>query len=213
MILNFLKNIKFKKKERPIPLSSGIIHKILFFNEIINKIKNIEGKIVECGVGWGRSAFIISELSFIHNLNKKIILCDTFNGFPKLSEKDMEIDGIFKGYYKAPKLSVSEYFKNSKMSNFTNIEYKIGDIKETLKNFNEDISLLNLDLDIYSSYDFALSKLLDKVVSGGIIIIDEYYSKKWANIKDLVDKYMKNKNYKLYKSNFCKFNRVYFLKL
>lgn len=213
MILKFFKNIGLKKKEHPVPLLSNNIHKVLFFNEIINKTKNLEGKIIECGVGWGRSAFIISELSFIHNLNKKIILCDTYDGFPELSEKDMEIAGIFKGYYRAPKLSVSEYFKNSKMSDFTNIEYKIGDIKETLKNFNDDISLLNLDLDIYSSYDFALSNLLNKVVSGGAIIIDEYNSKKWSNIKDLVDKYMNNKNYKLYKSNFSKFNRVYFIKL
>lgn len=213
MIFKYLKNIQLKKKERAIPFRSNIIHKVLFFNEIIKKIENIEGKIVECGVGWGRSAFIISELSSIYNLNKKIILCDTFEGFPELSKKDMEIDGIFKGYYKAPKPSVDEYFKNSEMSDLTNIEYKVGDIKVTLKNFNEDISLLNLDLDIYSSYDFALSNLLDKVVSGGAIVVDEYNSKKWANIKNLVDKYMNNKNYKFYKSNFSKFNRVYFIKL
>ena len=115
---------------------------ILFYNEIIIKIQNLNGTIVECGVGWGRSAFLISEISEIFNLNKKILLCDTYDGFPELSQKDREIPGINKGYYNAPIEHVKNYFDNLKITNKKNIEYIIGDIKETLKNYLEDIFTL-----------------------------------------------------------------------
>ena len=94
MLLDFLKKrkkelpipyfLKKRKKELPIPLLSNRVHQILFYNEIIIKTQNLNGTIVECGVGWGRSAFLISEISEIFNLNKKILLCDTYDGFPEL---------------------------------------------------------------------------------------------------------------------------------
>ena len=213
MLIDFLKKRKTKKKELPIPLLSNRIHQILFYNEIIIKTQNLNGTIVECGVGWGRSAFLISEISEIFNLNKKILLCDTYDGFPELSQKDREIPGINKGYYNAPIEHVKNYFNNSKITNKKNIEYIIGDIKETLKNFNNEICLLNLDMDIHSSYEFALKNLIKKVVKGGAIIIDEYNSKKWSNIKQLVDLYLPDEKFKFFKSNYPLFNRAYFIKL
>ncbi len=209
MIFNILKK---GKKELPVPLYSRKIHQILFYNEIFTKIKNLQGDIVECGVGWGRSALLLSEISEIYNLNKKIYLCDTFKGFPHLSQKDKEIPGIHKGYYNAPLNSIEKYFINSELSNIKNIEYLIGDIKITMKDFKNEICLLNLDLDIHSSYEFALKQIVKNVVSGGIIIIDEYNSKKWSNIKSLVNEYLDNKNFKFFKSSYPLFNRVYFVK-
>tara|TARA_B100000925_G_C22001452_1_gene471518 strand:- start:1017 stop:1655 length:639 start_codon:yes stop_codon:yes gene_type:complete len=212
MLLDFIKK-KNKKKELPLPLLSNRIHQILFYNEVIIKTQNLDGAIIECGVGWGRSAFLISEISGIFNLNKKILLCDTYGGFPELSQKDREIPGIKKGYYNAPIEHVKNYFDNSKITNKKNIEYVIGDIKESLKNFDDKICLLNLDMDIYSSYEFALKNLIKNVVKGGAVIIDEYNSKKWSNIRQLVDLYLPNEKFGFFKSNFPLFNRVYFIKL
>ena len=213
MILNILKKRKLKKKELPVPLISRKIHQILFYNEIFTKIKNLQGDIVECGVGWGRSALLLSEISEIYNLNKKIYLCDTFKGFPDLSQKDKEISGIHKGYYNAPLNSIEKYFINSKLSSTENIEYLIGDIKKTMKDFKNKVCLLNLDLDIYSSYEFAINQIVKNVVKGGVIIIDEYNSKKWSNIKSLVDEHLETKKFKCFKSLYPLFNRVYFVKL
>ena len=81
-----------------------------------------------------------------------------------------------------------------------------------MKDFNSEICLLNLDLDIHSSYKFALEQIVKNVVKGGVIIIDEYNSKKWSNIKSLVNEYLDNKNFKFFKSSYTLFNRVYFVK-
>lgn len=214
MIFNILEKRRLKKKESPVPLIGSKIHQILFYNEIFSKIKsqNLNGDIVECGVGWGRSAILLSEISEIYNLNKKIFLCDTYSGFPELSQKDKEIFGIYKGYYNVPISSLKKYFSNSKISNIKNIEYLVGDIKITMKDFNNEICLLNLDLDIHSSYKFALEQIVKNVVKGGVIIIDEYNSKKWSNVKSLVNEYLDNNNFKFFKSSYPLFNRVYFVK-
>ena len=68
-------------------------------------------------------------------------------------------------------------------------------------------------MDIYSSYEFALKNLIKNVVKGGAVIIDEYNSKKWSNIRQLVDLYLPNEKFGFFKSNFPLFNRVYFIKL
>ena len=46
-----------------------------------------------------------------------------------------------------------------------------------MKDFKNKVCLINLDLDIYSSYEFAINQIVKNVVKGGVIIIDEYNSK------------------------------------
>ena len=84
--------------------------------------------------------------------------------------------------------------------------------KKTLTNFDEDISLLHLDVDIHSSYDVALELLKSRVVNGGAIIIDEYNSKRFSNIKKVVDNHLAKNKYDFYNSSYKYFNRAYFIK-
>lgn len=199
-------------KSNSVPMDSRRIHQILFYNQIIRKIKHLDGSIVECGVGFGRSSLIIAEIIQIYRKNINFYLFDTFEGFPKLDDQDKEIKNINKGYYYAPLDKVKKFFFNSKLSSNINLIFKKGDIKNTLDNFNSKISLLHLDLDIYSSYDFALKKLLKNVEKDGIIIIDEYNSSKWFNIKECVDNHLNHNDYEKINSEFILFDRVYFIK-
>ena len=41
-----------------------------------------------------------------------------------------------------------------------------------------------------------------------MIIIDEYNSKKWSNIKSLVNEYLDNKNFKFFKSSYTSSNEL-----
>ena len=64
------------------------------------------------------------------------------------------------------------------------------------------ISLLHLDLDIFRPTLFVLEKLFDKVVKGGIILLDDYAEISGAT--EAVDKFLKNKNYKIEKLQYYK---------
>lgn len=74
MIFEFYSKLKQKKrKAQPVPLDNKRIHQTLFYCDALNKIKGIDGDIVECGTGFGRSAFIIGELCNALKIKKKFI--------------------------------------------------------------------------------------------------------------------------------------------
>ena len=59
------------------------------------------------------------------------------------------------------------------------------------KNPELKISLLHIDVDLYEATDIALKLLYDHVVTGGIIILDDYGAFSGAN--KAVDDFFKNK--------------------
>ena len=65
--------------------------RFLVLYEIFNKILNVKGSIVECGVNQGYGVMSWAKLSAILepvNLTRRVYGFDTFEGFPELSDKD-----------------------------------------------------------------------------------------------------------------------------
>ena len=60
------------------------------------------------------------------------------------------------------------------------------------------IALLHLDLDIFRPTLFVLEKLFNKVVKGGVILLDDYAEISGAT--EAVDKFLKNKSLKIGRS-------------
>ena len=88
-----------------------------------------------------------------------------------------------------------------------NIELIKGDIIKTLPSFIEEnrnlkIILLHIDVDIYEPTKIILDKLFDKVVDGGIIILDDY--KVFPGETKAVDDFIKNRNIKIEQLSFSK---------
>lgn len=54
------------------------------------------------------------------------------------------------------------------------------------------ISFLHLDLDVFASTEYSLNLLYDRVVSGGVIVFDEYNSVKRETL--VVDNFIKLNN-------------------
>ena len=95
---------------------------------------------------------------------------------------------------------LKEIIEKKKIHNFELIQ---GDVIKTIPTFiqkNEriKISLLHLDMDIYKPTKFILEKLVNKIVKGGIILIDDYNSVYGAT--KAVDEFLKkNRNLKIKK--------------
>lgn len=207
LINNCLKpfNIQINKyrniKTEPFILKGQLLKRILFVYDLLNKINNVEGKIIECGVGWGRSIAIFSMLIESDPKLKKreIIGFDSFEGFPQPTlEDNFKITGVKKGRYKTGLSYVNEFLSNSGLKNVnqrTSINLIKGFFEETLSKAKIDkIALLNLDGDLYLSYKTCLDILLDKVMNGGIIIFDEYESVKYPGCKKAVLEFFREKD-------------------
>jgi hypothetical protein len=184
---------------------SNIQRWIFFFQHIKNN--NVEGDIVECGVGNGLSLSIIIYLKNHYNLfDTKIFACDSFKGFPEPKKID-----FFDKKHKAGDWSHTNlnYVKEN-IIKFGITEKQVNDVifvtgyfENTLQNLNtKKISLLHLDCDLYQSYKISFEKLSNKVSENGIIILDEYFKNNKLNrfpgAVAATDEYVLENNLKVY---------------
>jgi O-methyltransferase len=151
----------------------------LVMNDIL--ANNVEGDILEAGVWRGGAAIFIKKMLQNKNSNKKLYVCDSFEGLPKpqTDRYNNSIEAQDTHYAKNDYLGVSletvqENFKTYDAID-GNVIFLKGWFHETL---NSDqigrLSLLRMDGDMFSSTQDILNNLYDKVVSGGYIIIDDY---------------------------------------
>lgn len=134
-----------------------------------------KGDVVECGVykGWSASV-LVNALEG----KKKIYLCDSFEGFPKLEKVDVlpEFLNIHKGSHPVSVWKVKSFFGKLNLS-IQNVKFVEGYFESTmplLKLKIDKIALLHFDGDLYSGCVAVLKNLLPLVVSGGYIVIHDY---------------------------------------
>ena len=166
----------------------------------------IDGDIVECGVFKGGSLALITKYSKKLSLKSKIIGFDTFeDGFTniKLTEHDINIkgqklkfsnDGLVKEFYPTIDI-VKKNIKDFLKTNIENVVLIKGDVHKTLNDFRnipEKISFLRLDTDLYSTTKLQLEILFPKLVSGGVLHIDDYGF--FPGVRKAVDDYFKSSN-------------------
>jgi len=153
------------------------------FNQC-SKFKNTSYSFVECGVAKGGC---LSMIKFASGKNNKIFGFDSFEGMPDITKEDIGdynkscpltnfgkvgdnlSGGIYNVYNTFNKLDLN-------MDNVTLIKGFFQDTLQIQENINNigKIAVLRLDGDWYESTKICLEKLYDKVIEGGIIIIDDY---------------------------------------
>ncbi len=138
----------------------------------------IPGDIVECGVWKGGMIAGISELIG----NKKAYLFDSYQGLPEAKEIDglgaIEWQKNTSGDYYFDNCSADEYYALQAM-NLSGCQFESikGWFDSSLDKASIDkISILRLDADWYDSTLVCLKVLFPKVSTGGVVIIDDYYT-------------------------------------
>jgi hypothetical protein len=159
------------------------------------KISGLKGAVVECGVGYGRSALLLIQCAEILEDKCNFFFFDSFEGFPELSSEDKNQPGqtscASKGEW--------NYIQPSDLVQFIAISFKHNKERaqevlaktSIIKGFVEDsltdemlakisavggIKFLHLDVDLYSAYKTCLERLYDLVVPGGVVCFDEYHT-------------------------------------
>jgi hypothetical protein len=187
------------------------IGKILTHYELFKMIKDLPGDIVECGVfaGVSLARFVSFRNLLEHPNSRKIIGFDTFDKFPttnfeqdKLRREQFIVEAGSDSISKKQLLEVLERKNNNHL-----VELIEGDITRTIPDYVSSnpqlkISLLHLDVDIFEPSVTILEHLYPKVVSGGIIILDDYGQ--FPGETKAVDDYLKNKNIKIHKFPFSR---------
>ena len=171
----------------------------------------IEGDFVECGVWRGGSTMAaVDTLIKAGDKTREIYLYDTFEGMSAPTEHDKVFTGtaadvLLDQSDKQDATSVwcysaiHEVQQNVGSLNYPadKVHYVKGKVEDTIpQTIPQKIALLRLDTDWYESTKHELEHLFDKLVFGGILIIDDYGH--WQGAKKAVDEFIKERNLSLF---------------
>jgi hypothetical protein len=186
------------------------IAKLLAHYELYKMVSNLPGAIVECGVFKGTSLtrFATFRDLFSNSHAKKIIGFDIYGKFPETNfEQDKAprqrfVDSAGEEGIDVDQLKVVLQHKGVEK----NVELVKGNILETVPSYINNhpelkISLLNLDTDIYEPASVILDLLFPRIVTGGVLVIDDYGV--FPGETKAVDEYFQDKDVVINKFPFC----------
>ncbi len=185
------------------------INKMLAYYELYQKIISLPGHIFELGVYKGASLirFATFRNLFENDLLRKIVGFDAFGEFPT-DGLDLKSDINFvKKFVDDGGDGLAEDELRNILSNkgFKNIELVERNVFDTIPKYLDEnpetkLSILHLDMDVKEPTDYALEQLYDKVVPGGLIILDGYNSVEGETIS--VDTFIKKHRLRIHKLPF-----------
>ena len=181
----------------------GVKRRARFYNlvNLLKSVSELEGVVIECGCWKGLSSYLMCH--YIKQVNPKFsgenyLIFDSFEGLSIPHEQDQIkiklVDQVrnrqntfFKtaGAYNASIDHVKQVLKD-----FPKIEYHKGWLPDSLHNFTiPKIKFLHLDVDLYEPIIGTLEILYPHMVSGGLVVCDDYGSLYWPGAKQAVEEF------------------------
>jgi O-methyltransferase len=162
----------------------------------------VPGAIVECGVWRGGSMQAVARtLLSLDDTSRDLCLFDTFEGMPAPTAEDVRTDtGESAKYMLDTTDRLDLVWCVADLADVQaglaplgypeeKIHYVVGKVEETLPaEAPEEIALLRLDTDWYSSTKHELEHLYPRLVPGGVLLIDDYGD--WDGCRKAVEEFL-----------------------
>lgn len=175
---DFLKDEKFiaaykKSEETESWKGFSIRWRVYMVCKMAELVKDLEGDFVECGVNRGGLTSAILQYIDFQSTNKKIYLLDTFTGYDEKYLNDEEKDKGLIATYENYKEDSYEYV--CKIFSKYNSKVIKGSVPETLPLCDaHKICYLSIDMNCVEPEIAAFRYFWDKMVQGGVIVLDDY---------------------------------------
>lgn len=142
-----------------------------------SRVSELPGAFVECGVAKGGCLAFMSYLA----PKREIWGFDSFQGMPPTTaedegEGDEWVDHICSGNEGAKEVERTFCLCGLNPNRAKIVAGWFEDTLERSQGLIGEIAILRLDNDFYRSTKFCLETLYDSVVSGGVVIIDDYFA-------------------------------------
>ncbi|MDB5525348.1 MAG: hypothetical protein JWM58_3111 [Rhizobium sp.] len=163
--------------------------------EIFKLTTDLPGHYLDFGVYFGKSFFSWHKFLEVFTptaTHKKVFGFDTFAGFPEIALEDGTEDITVQK--KTGGLSAEAFLDEFKqllaLHNQDSVlpanrgQIIVGDITRTLPEWLENnpearFCLVNIDVDIYEPTSAILAHCWERIVPGGVLVLDEYATSKW----------------------------------
>src|SRR5205807_10590327 len=150
-------------------ISRGSLDRCLYFLDQLEKIRGVEGDIVECGVSIGHGALLFLLLSQYLGVERTYYGFDSFEGFPDPVAQDGTTPITGKDFWANPPETVLLVLRDGRVPERIirdRVRLVKGFFDDTLSSYEGKIALLHLDGDLYESYKVSLDVLYRKVARG-----------------------------------------------
>jgi hypothetical protein len=176
-------------------IRSSVLAKMLYINELYQKVINTPGVIMEFGVWWGANLALFESLRAIYepyNFTRKIVGFDTFTGYPAINAKNGKSELAKKGAY-----SVSENYyeyldklldyheKENTMAHIKKYELVKGDACDTVDAYFKEhpetiIALAYFDMQLHKPTKKCLKAIRPYITRGTVIAMDDLNCSEFA---------------------------------
>jgi hypothetical protein len=175
--------------------------------EVFKLVEDLPGDIVECGVYKGSS--LLSFARFLETFcpgdrTRRVLGCDHFKGLAERWDRDglnervgITAEGWNPAQFRDTLFALVEAFnKDSFVPQRARVELVDGDVRETAAAYVAEhpglrISLLHLDMDLYEPTLEALKAFWPRIVTGGVVLFDEFAIREWPGETEAVEEFFK----------------------
>jgi hypothetical protein len=222
--------------ERPMPddeavvnlglyIRSGALAKMLFLNELYEKIVPIPGVICEFGVWWGQSLVLFENLRAVHepyNHTRRVIGFDTFTGYPAVGAHDKRSETISEGVYSVVagyedylRELIDYHEQENVMSHIKKHALVKGNATETVPRYFDEhaetiVALAFFDMALYEPTKACLEAIMPRLMKGSIVAFDELNHKDYPGETKAALEVLGLRSHKLLRSKFLP-DRCYFV--
>lgn len=147
--------LKFRRTLKKVETLSEWIEHLEMAAEILKIPPSVKGDVIECGCYKGGSTINLSIVCSI--VNRKLIVCDSFQGLPEPGEDEKVHYSVHKDHYDHYErgkffASLEEVKNNIKQYGELDVcEFVVGFFEDTMKNLNREIVMGFLDIDLIQS--------------------------------------------------------------
>jgi O-methyltransferase len=163
--------------------------------------RGLPGAIVECGV-WRGGTMMATARTLQRNgvTDRPLWLYDTFEGMTAPTEHDLDVGGRGAAEQLAQSdrsttshvwayAAIEDVEANLRSTGYESFRLIKGDVLQTIPGEAPDeIAILRLDTDWYESTKHELECLFDRLVPGGVLIVDDYGH--WQGSRKALDEYL-----------------------
>lgn len=151
-----------------------------------------EGDLIECGVWHGFTALVVALYVGIDSTRSKFILIDSFEG---VRTADLTPDERRQGMAKKNDIylhNLEDVQRN--FARFQNVEIMKGFVPEVLEEFEgENVGYVHIDMN-YAAPELAAADFFwDRLIPGGVVVLDDYGFRKHKVQKEEFDKWAKKR--------------------
>lgn len=146
---------------------NALYGRLYILRQLAKNKKRIGAKWAECGTFAGMSMFFVADLCPL-----EFIGIDSFEGVSEPMEHDTD-------YFKTIKLSIPIEPATQNLSEFKNVKLYKGWIPEVFSQLEDaQYSFVHIDVDLYEPTKDSINYFYPKMISGGVMICDDYGSYK-----------------------------------